>query len=91
MILKKKIITLKSDSLDYKFFQTGSSHYKNKLGVLQINIKEIDNLIKKDELLMIIDKNTNNYKNYIFENIKPDSDEFGYLKIIRIIKERYFN
>ncbi len=91
VILKKKIITLKSDSLDYKFFQTGSSHYKNKLGVLQINIKEIDNLIKKDELLMIIDKNTNNYKNYIFENIKPDSDEFGYLKIIRIIKERYFN
>ena len=35
--------------------------------------------------------NIKNYENYINQNIKPDTDELGYSKIVRIIKERYFN
>ena len=90
IILKKKVLTLYSDHLD-KDLQKGSTQYKNKLGILQLNIKDINKLVEKENLIKTMNYNIKNYKDYINQNIKPDTDELGYSKIVRIIKERYFN
>ena len=90
IILKKKVLTLYSDHLD-KNLQKGSTQYKNKLGILQLNIKDVNKLVEKENLIKAMNYNIKNYENYINQNIKPDTDELGYSKIVRIIKERYFN
>lgn len=89
VILKKKIITIYSNFLD-KSIKEGSDRYKNELGILQFNIS--DNLSIDDikSIDTILNNNLDNYKSYIKRNVKPDTDEPGYLKVIRILKERYF-
>ena len=57
---------------------------------MQFNIS--DNLSIDDikSIDTILNNNLDNYKSYIKRNVKPDTDEPGYLKVIRILKERYF-
>ena len=66
-----------------------SDKYKNQVGILQFNIKDDEKINDKEELVKILNKNINNYENYISKNIKPDTNELGYKKIIRILKEKY--
>lgn len=89
IILKKRIITLHSNYLG-KPMKDGSDRYKNQVGILQLNIKDETKTKNKNQLINILDQNIKNYDNYIIKNIKPDTDELGYLKIIRILKEKYF-
>ena len=89
IILKKKIITLHSDYLDPQI-KDGGDRYKNEVGILQLNTNETDKLINKEKLLKTLENNISNYDNYIKKSIKPDTDEMGSSKIIRIIKENYF-
>ena len=58
--------------------------------ILQLDIKDETKTKNKNQLINILDQNIKNYDNYIIKNIKPDTDELGYLKIIRILKEKYF-
>ena len=88
IILKKRIITLQSDFLG-KVMKGASDKYKNQVGILQFNIKDDEKINDKEELVKILNKNINNYENYISKNIKPDTNELGYKKIIRILKEKY--
>ena len=67
----------------------GSDRYKNEIGILQLNIEDEGKINNKDSLLNLLNRNLRNYDNYIKKNIKPDTDELGYNKIIRILKEKY--
>ncbi len=88
IILKKKIITLYSNYLG-KAMKDGSDRYKDEIGILQLNIEDEGKINNKDSLLNLLNRNLRNYDNYIKKNIKPDTDELGYNKIIRILKEKY--
>ena len=55
----------------------------------QLNIEDEGKINNKDSLLNLLNRNLRNYDNYIKKNIKPDTDELGYNKIIRILKEKY--
>ncbi len=88
IILKKKIVTLYSDYLG-KSNKDGSDRYKNEVGILQYNIKEESKINDKNSLLRILNENLKNYDDYIKKNIKPDTDELGYNKVIRILKKKY--
>ena len=88
IILKKKIITLYSNYLG-KAMKDGSDRYKNEIGILQLNIEDEVKINDKDLFLNLLNENLKNYDNYIKKNIKPDTDELGYNKIIRILKEKY--
>jgi hypothetical protein len=89
IILKKRIITLHSNYLG-KVMKDGSDRYKNEIGILQLNIEDDAKINDKNSFLNILNDNLKNYDNYIKKNIKPDTDELGYNKIIRILKEKYF-
>ena len=67
----------------------GSDRYKNEIGILQLNIEDEVKINDKDLFLNLLNENLKNYDNYIKKNIKPDTDELGYNKIIRILKEKY--
>ena len=67
----------------------GSDRYKDEIGILQLNIEDEGKINNKDSLLNLLNRNLRNYDNYIKKNIKPDTDELGYNKIIRILKEKY--
>ena len=67
----------------------GSDRYKDEIGILQLNIEDEEKINNKDSLLNLLNRNLRNYDNYIKKNIKPDTDELGYNKIIRILKEKY--
>ena len=88
IILKKKIITLYSDYLG-KSNKDGSDRYKNEVGILQYNIKDGSKINDKKSFLRILNENLKNYDDYIKKNIKPDTDELGYNKVIRILKKKY--
>ena len=89
VIMKKKIITIYSNFLD-KSMKEGSDRYKYELGILQLNISDNLNINDIKSIDTILNNNLNNYKSYIKRNVKPDTDEPGYLKVTRILKERYF-
>ena len=88
IILKKRIITLYSDYLG-KSNKDGSDRYKNEVGILQFNIKEESKINDKKSFVNLLNENLKNYDEYIKKNIKPDTDELGYNKVIRILKEKY--
>ena len=88
ILLKKKIITLTSSLMDQNQID-GIDAYVNRIGMLKLGI---DNKMKinKDDLLLKLEENTENYSNYIKSTIAPDGNNIGYEKIIKIIKERFF-
>ena len=85
IIFKKKLLTLYSNFIS-STFKTGADRYVNKLSILQININDIDKLEDYNKINSDLEKSTLNYDKYIKENIKPDTDEAGHLKIIRVLK-----
>ena len=46
---------------------------------------------KKDDLLLQLDNAAEKYSNHIKTYIAPDGDNLGYEKIIKTLKERFFN
>ena len=88
IIFKKKLLTLYSNFIS-STFKTGADRYVNKLSILQININDIDKLEDYNKINSDLEKSTLNYDKYIKENIKPDTDEAGHLKIIRVLKKEY--
>lgn len=88
IIFKKKLLNLYSNFIS-STFKTGADRYVSKLNILQININEIDKLGDYNKINSDLEKSILNYDKYIKENIKPDTDEVGHLKIIRHLKKEY--
>ena len=67
----------------------GVDAYVNRVGMLKLGI---DNKMKinKEDLLLKLEENTENYSNYIKSTIAPDGNNIGYEKIIKTLKERFF-
>ena len=91
VLLKKRILNIFSNYMDKNQLTVGQV-YSEKLGILKINIDDdISINFNKDDFLLKLDKAKENYPNYIKSNIAPDGDNIGYEKIIRTLKERFFN
>jgi hypothetical protein len=89
ILLKKRIATLFSSCLDENQVQHGKN-YSKKVGILQIDIED-EIKFDKDNFLLKLDKTKEKYSKYINEHIKPDGENIGHEKIIKILKERFFN
>ncbi len=89
ILLKKRIATLFSSCLDENQILHGKKH-SEKVGILQINIED-EIKFDKDNFLLKLDKTKEKYSKYINEHIKPDGENIGHEKIVKILKERFFN
>ena len=86
---KVYMINLHSDILDEHQINF-NQELNRKIGFLNINIKD-EMFSKKDDLLLQLDNITEKYSNHIKTYIAPDGDNLGYEKIIKTLKERFFN
>ena len=89
ILLKKKIINLHSDIFDKNQVNINQK-LSREIGILNINIKD-EVFTKKDDLLLQLDNITEKYSNHVKTYIAPDGNNLGYEKIIKTIKERFFN
>ncbi len=89
ILLKKRIINLHSDIFDEHQINM-NQELNRKIGFLNINIKD-ELIVKKDDLLIQLDNITEKYSNHIKTYIAPDGDNLGYEKIIKTLKDRFFN
>ena len=88
-LLRKKLITISSKAMDQNQID-GAMHYHKHAGVMNIDIDQ--NLdFEKEDFLKQLDEATKKYDDYINNYIAPDGQQLGYEKIIKILKERYFN
>ena len=89
ILLKKRIVILISNFAGENVSNHGLLWVK-KAGLLQMNIEdELKN--DKNKLLSSLDDAKKNYSNYIKSYIVPDGNNIGYEKIIKTLKERFFN
>ena len=88
-LLRKKMITISSKVMDQNQID-GGMHYHDQAGVININIDQNLNL-KKDDFLKQLDEAIKKYDSYINEYITPDGQQLGYKKVIKILKDKYFN
>ena len=89
ILLKKRIARLFSSCLDENQVLHGKS-YSNKVGILQINVED-EIQFDRDNFLLKLDKTKEKYSKYINEHIKPDGENIAHEKIVKILKERFFN
>ena len=89
ILLKKKIINLHSDIFDKNQVNINQK-LSRKIGILNINIKD-EVFTKKDDLLLQLDNITEKYSNHVKTYIAPDGNNLGYEKIIKTLRERFFN
>ena len=89
-ILNKRIIALENSMMGGGWLRQ-VEQYPKKTGILKINIlKEFDIENKKtflDKLNSTI--SMDKYQNYLKNNLKPDGENIGTEKIIRILKDKY--
>ena len=91
ILMNKKIITLTSNFLDENM-DRGSLLYHKKVGIFLMNIQ--DNIItssNKDEIISTLYNSKKKYSDYIKSNVAPDGDRLGYEKVIKVLKNRFFN
>ena len=88
-LLRKKMITISSKVMDQNQID-GGMHYHDQAGVININIDQNLNL-KKDDFLKQLDEAIKKYDSYINEYITPDGQQLGYKKVIKVLKDKYFN
>ena len=88
ILLKKKIIALTSNFMDQNQIE-GIDGYVNRVGMLKMGIDN-EMKINKDDLLLKLEENTENYSNFIKSRIAPDGSNIGYEKIIKTLKKRFF-
>tara|TARA_B110001454_G_C12336938_1_gene274309 strand:+ start:181 stop:405 length:225 start_codon:yes stop_codon:yes gene_type:complete len=67
----------------------GVDGYVNRVGMLKMGIDN-EMKINKDDLLLKLEENTENYSNFIKSRIAPDGSNIGYEKIIKTLKKRFF-
>ena len=67
----------------------GIDGYVNRVGMLKMGIDN-EMKINKDDLLLKLEENTENYSNFIKSRIAPDGSNIGYEKIIKTLKKRFF-
>ena len=88
ILLKKRIATLFSKTLDENQIKHGENYMKE-VGIIKINIED-ETAFDKDDFLFKLDKAKENYSDFIESNIAPDGNNIGYEKIIKTLKERFF-
>jgi len=88
ILLKKKIIALTSNFMDQNQID-GLNGYVSGVGILRMSIDEKIE-IEKENFLLKLEKNTENYSKFIKQRIVPDGNNIGYEKIIKTLKERFF-
>ena len=86
---KVYMINLHSDIFDEHQINF-NQELNRKIGFLNINIKD-EVFAKKDDLLLQLDNITEKYSNHIKTYIAPDGNNLGYEKIIKTLKDRFFN
>ena len=84
--LNKKIISLQAN-VDWA---SDTEKYFKDFGTVYFNINEHKN-IDTNKLLIDLDNAKKNYHKFINTYIKIDNENIGVDKVIKIIKERYFN
>lgn len=89
ILLKKKIITVLSNYLD-ESQKAHNLRLHNKIGITKINIE--DGIpTSKNDFLIHLNNITENYSDHIKSYIAQDENNLGYEKIIKTLKERFFN
>jgi hypothetical protein len=88
-LLRKKMITIASRAMDQNQIDCGM-HYCKEAGIIKINIDQNLNF-EKEDFLKQLEEATKKYSHYINNYIAPDDQQLGYKKMIKILKERYFN
>ena len=89
ILLKKKIIGFISDVMSKNEIEHTKS-FADRGGYLKLNTQK-DYLFDKEKILFQMNKNLSNYDKYIFNHHCFEPNNLGIDKIIRIIKERFFN
>ncbi len=89
ILLKKRIVTLLSKIMDENQIKHGEDYMKT-IGTIRINVED-EITFNKDDFLLKLDKTKKKYFNFIKNSVAPDGDNISSEKIIKIIKERFFN
>ena len=89
ILLKKKIIGFISDFMSKNEIEHAKS-FADRGGYLKLNTQK-DYLFDKEKILFQMNKNLSNYDKYILNHHCFEPNNLGIDKIIRIIKERFFN
>ena len=88
IFLKKKIIVITSKTMDKnQISQALDYHYK--AGIIKINLEDYS-IKNKKELLYKLNKAKKKYSKYNKNFLVPDGKNFGYKKIIKIVKNNFF-
>ena len=88
IFLKKKIISLKSNTLG-EFMADITNHQQKSLGLFSYSLDEKKEL-NKDLLQATLEKITKNYDHYIKEEITSDNSTLGEDKLINTVRKEYF-
>jgi len=88
ILLKKKIIVLKSNLMDKNSWMIADDYHK-KVGIFKINLDNYEFKSKK-ALLSQLNKSKINQLNYTKTYLAPDGNNLGFEKIIKTIKSRFF-
>ena len=89
ILLRKKIIGFVSDFMSNNEI-SHSTFYAKQAGYLLLNTKN-DYFFDKDKILRQMNQNLNNYDKYISNYHCFEPNKLGTNKIIKIIKEKFFN
>ena len=84
--LNKKIISLQAN-VDWA---SDTEKYFKDFGTVYFNVNEHEN-IDTNKLLIDLDNAKKNYHKFVNTYIKVDNENIGVDKVIKIVKERYFN
>jgi hypothetical protein len=88
IFLKKKIIAITSKVMDKnQISQALDYHYK--AGIIKINLEDYS-IKNKKELLYKLNKAKKKYFKYNKNFLVPDGKNFGYKKVIKIVKNNFF-
>ena len=88
IFLEKKIIVITSKTMDKnQISQALDYHYK--AGIIKINLEDYS-IKNKKELLYKLNKAKKKYSKYNKNFLVPDGKNFGYKKIIKIVKNNFF-
>jgi hypothetical protein len=89
ILLKKKIINLNTKLMGNYFFKRNNL-YKDYIDLYQINLENYKLPEKKIDLYKILENKTQNYENYINENILFEENKSSYDQVKSILNEYYF-
>ena len=88
IFLEKKIIVITSNVMDKNQISVALD-YHHKAGITKINLEDYS-IKNKKELLHKLNKAKKKYSKYNKKFLVPDGKNFGYKKIIKIVKNNFF-